>query len=47
VRLPNSDHGFNDIATPKESQEKWGKPGSKFNPNIVAAVHDWLAQISF
>jgi uncharacterized protein len=47
VRLPNSDHGFNDIATPKESQEKWGKPGSKFNPNIVEAVHAWLAETKF
>lgn len=47
VRLPNSDHGFNEVATPKESQEKWGKPGAKFNPNIVAAIHDWLAQTAF
>jgi uncharacterized protein len=47
VRLPNSDHGFNDVATPKESQEKWGKPGAKFNPNVNEALHAWLAEIKF
>ncbi|MGL5003539.1 MAG: alpha/beta fold hydrolase [Casimicrobium sp.] len=46
VRLPNSDHGFNDVATMSESQAKWGKPGTKFNPNINDAIHDWLRDIS-
>lgn len=45
IKLPNSDHGFNDVETPKASQEKWGKPGSKFNPNVLNAVHDWLKKV--
>jgi uncharacterized protein len=45
VRLPNSDHGFNDVATMADSQAKWGKPGAKFNPNINDAMHNWLREI--
>ncbi len=45
LKLPNSDHGFNDVDSPKASQEMWGKPGSKFNPNVLDAVHDWLKRI--
>jgi uncharacterized protein len=47
VKLPRSDHGFNETSSPADSFAKWGKPGAKFNPNINDALHAWLAEISF
>ena len=42
VLVPNSDHGFSNTATMKESMEKWGTGKAKFNPNIVEILKDWL-----
>jgi uncharacterized protein len=47
VKLPSSDHGFNQTSSPADSFAKWGKPGAAFNPNINDALHAWLAEISF
>jgi alpha-beta hydrolase superfamily lysophospholipase len=46
-RLDNSDHGFNQTANRAESHARWGKPGATFNPNIIDAMHQWLAEIKF
>lgn len=45
IKLPNSDHGFNEVDSPKASQEMWGKSGSKFNANVISEVHDWLKKL--
>jgi uncharacterized protein len=47
VKLPNSDHGFNQTTSPADSFAKWGKSGAVFNPNINDALHAWLAEITF
>lgn len=43
--LPNTDHGFYQTSSPTDSMMKWGKPGSKFNPNIVTALKEWLDKV--
>ncbi len=40
--VPNSDHGFSNTATMKESMEKWGTGKAAFNPNIVEILRAWF-----
>lgn len=42
VAVPNSDHGFFNNATFKDSISKWGRPGNTFNPNILEILGGWL-----
>jgi pimeloyl-ACP methyl ester carboxylesterase len=42
VIVPDSDHGFLNTKSMKESQEKWGRGGAAFNPNILQILGDWL-----
>lgn len=42
VPVPNSDHGFFNNATMKDSMQKWGRPGNAFNPNIIEILSEWL-----
>jgi alpha-beta hydrolase superfamily lysophospholipase len=39
--LEQSDHGFFQTTSPRDSMEKWGK-GSPHNPNVEEALIDWL-----
>lgn len=45
VEIPNSDHGFRNVASLKESAETWGKPGKQFNPAICDVLLDWAESI--
>jgi len=47
LRLPNSDHGFNQTKDMADSFQVFGEPGAKFNPNVIAIVHDWLRDTAF
>lgn len=40
--VSNSDHGFSNTATMKESMEKWGTGKAAFNPNIVEILRTWF-----
>ncbi len=40
--VPNSDHGFSNTTTMKESMEKWGTGKAAFNPNIVEILRAWF-----
>lgn len=42
VMVPNSDHGFFNNATFKDSISKWGRGGNAFNPNILEILGGWL-----
>ena len=42
VMVPDSDHGFLNTKSMKESQQKWGRGGAAFNPNIIDILKDWL-----
>ncbi|HRI44178.1 MAG TPA: alpha/beta fold hydrolase [Fimbriimonadaceae bacterium] len=42
VRLSASDHGFFKTTSFRDSQQKWGRPGSEFNPVIVEKTLAWL-----
>lgn len=42
VIVPDSDHGFLNTKSMKESQQKWGRGGAAFNPNILDILGDWL-----
>jgi pimeloyl-ACP methyl ester carboxylesterase len=42
VKLSNSDHGFNETASFRDSMTTWGQPGGKFNANIVETLKSWL-----
>lgn len=42
--LPRSDHGFSETDSPADSLAKWGRPGGKFNDNVVAVLKDWLGK---
>ena len=44
--LEGSDHGFYRMKDQKESFEKWGRPGSEFNPEIVAVLREWSDRIA-
>ncbi|RYG39695.1 alpha/beta hydrolase, partial [bacterium] len=46
VELPNSDHGFKNVASRKESQEFWGKPGKEFNPAICDLLTSWADEVT-
>jgi pimeloyl-ACP methyl ester carboxylesterase len=41
VSIPNSDHGFRNVATMKESFEFWSKGGKEFNPAIIEILTQW------
>lgn len=41
--LPDSDHGFNQTSSMKDSMDRWGRPGAAFNPSIVDTLRAWLA----
>jgi pimeloyl-ACP methyl ester carboxylesterase len=45
VGIPNSDHGFRNVATVKESFETWGKPGKEFNPAIIDVLVKWAEEV--
>jgi pimeloyl-ACP methyl ester carboxylesterase len=40
--VPNSDHGFYNTASFQDSFDKWGKPGSQFNPEIISIMKKWI-----
>lgn len=40
--VPQSDHGFNQTSSPRDSMEKWGRPGATFNSNIIDILKSWL-----
>jgi hypothetical protein len=40
--IPQSDHGFNQTSSPRDSMEKWGRPGATFNSNIIDILKSWL-----
>lgn len=46
VELPNSDHGFRNTASRKESQDTWGKPGKEFNPAICDLLTGWADEVT-
>jgi pimeloyl-ACP methyl ester carboxylesterase len=41
ITIPNSDHGFRDVATLKESLQTWRTPGKAFNPAICDVLINW------
>lgn len=45
VRVPQTDHGFFLTTSQKDSQQKWGRPGSTFNPKTLEALTDWLNRL--
>lgn len=42
--VPKSDHGFFETTSMEDSLAKWGKPGSKFNPNVIDYLKEWLKE---
>lgn len=40
--VPQSDHGFKQTATMKESFEFWGKPGKDMNPIVITMLDEWV-----
>jgi len=45
VTIPRSDHGFRNVADPKESQDTWGQPGKPFNPAIIDVLTGWVEEV--
>lgn len=45
IRVPQSDHGFNQTTSTEDSFRKWGRPGNTFNPNIIPILGDWLGKV--
>ncbi len=43
--VPNSDHLFNKCTSMQDSFNRFGKPGSEFNPEVVRIMKDWIAQV--
>jgi uncharacterized protein len=43
-KLPQSDHGFFQTESFRDSMVKWGRPGGKFNPNVIETIRDWLKE---
>jgi uncharacterized protein len=46
VRLPRSDHAFLDTSSQADSFASWGKPGKKFNRNVIAALSQWVQPLA-
>lgn len=45
VKLANSDHGFNQTSSFRDSMTRWGQPGATFNPNIVETMRGWFDRV--
>lgn len=45
VVVPDSDHGFYKTNDFQDSYNKWGKPGSEFNPEIIKIMKAWIAKL--
>jgi pimeloyl-ACP methyl ester carboxylesterase len=45
VVLANSDHGFRNVGSLKESRDTWGKPGKEFNPAICDLLTSWAEEV--
>lgn len=45
VEIPNSDHGFRNVASPKESFDFWTKGGKDFNPAICDVLIKWATEL--
>lgn len=43
--LTNSDHGFSETTSQKDSLTRWRVGGKKFNPSIVTTLEEWLKRI--
>jgi uncharacterized protein len=43
--LTNSDHGFFETTSQKDSLTRWRMAGKKFNPSIVTTLEEWLKKI--
>jgi pimeloyl-ACP methyl ester carboxylesterase len=43
--LPKSDHAFFTTESFADSLSKWGRPGGKFNDNVVAVLQTWLGRV--
>lgn len=43
--LTNSDHGFFETTSQKDSMTRWRAGGKKFNPSIVTTLEEWLKRI--
>ncbi|MEZ0327891.1 MAG: alpha/beta fold hydrolase [Fimbriimonas sp.] len=41
ITIPNSDHGFRNVASLKESLDTWRTPGKPFNPAIIDVLLAW------
>lgn len=46
VALPRSDHAFADTDSQADSLKHWGKPGKAFNPNVLAALDEWIKPLA-
>lgn len=43
--LEKTDHGFSETTSQRDSQERWTRPGKKFNPTIITVLTDWLKKV--
>lgn len=43
--VPGSDHIFSKCTSMQDSFNRFGKPGTEFNPEIVKSMKDWLAKV--
>ncbi len=43
--LVNSDHGFSETTSQKDSLTRWRVGGKKFNPSILTTLEEWLKKI--
>ena len=46
VEIPESDHAFRRVATPKESMEFWAKGGKEMNPAICDMLVKWANEVT-
>ncbi len=45
LQLPRSDHGFYETSSFMDSTQKFGRPGSKLNLNIITELDRWIKKV--
>jgi len=45
LQLPRSDHGFYETTSFMDSTQKFGRPGSKLNLNIIEVLDQWIKKV--
>jgi pimeloyl-ACP methyl ester carboxylesterase len=45
MKVKESDHGFAKTTSLRDSQERFGKPGAEFNPEVIRVMKEWIASL--